>query len=83
MTKVGAVPAATVPIAVRAPVVASTEYEDTLFEPLFATYKNLPSGESVIHSGNCPAATVPEALSAPVAGSRVKMETSLELVFAV
>src|SRR5437879_3183201 len=45
-----------VPMSVKAPVAASMLYIETLFEPEFVTYANLPVGSTATEAGPVPAA---------------------------
>jgi hypothetical protein len=72
----------TVARGIRPPLTPSRRYTDTLFEPLFATYTNLPVGSTSTESGTRPAGYGEPAIgvSIPVSFSIENAQTSFDTV---
>ena len=69
VTEIGPPPAGKKPTGgtgLKVPVFGSIWNADTLVDPLFATYRNLPDGSTVTDSGLVPVANRPTCVSAPL-----------------
>jgi hypothetical protein len=81
-TEVGSAPAVTTPTEVKVPVVVLMLKMETLAEPEFVAYTNLPVGSKVTEVGPDPVAIGPKDVKTPVVVLMLYIDKSPPQVFA-